>query len=123
MLLVDGVAIVLPRGARFQLLRPNHQKWLMLPMVLLSGLSFSLMLGPALIAGEPSRNLVAEMAVALMAVSIFGDLRLLGASYFCGLLIASILHRSAFDQIALLFRCTAALLVAASRQAQAALHH
>src|SRR3546814_16859308 len=102
MLLVDGVAIVLPRGARFQLLRPNHQKWLMLPMVLLSGLSFSLMLGPALIAGEPSRNLVAEMAVALMAVSIFGDRRLLGVSYFCGLLIASILHRTDFAQICLL---------------------
>ncbi|APL94728.1 MULTISPECIES: EAL domain-containing protein [Sphingobium] len=119
MLLVDGVAIVLPRGARFQLLRPHHQKWLMLPMVLLSGLSFSLMLGPALIAGEPSRNLVAEMAVALMAVSIFGDRRLLGVSYFCGLLIASILHRSDFAQIGLLISCIAAMLVAALRQAQA----
>ncbi|EQB05871.1 EAL domain-containing protein [Sphingobium indicum] len=119
MLLVDGVAIVLPRGARFQLLRPHHQKWLMLPMVLLSGLSFSLMLGPALIAGQPSRNLLAEMAVALMAVSIFGDRRLLGVSYFCGLLIASILHRSDFAQIGLLISCIAAMLVAALRQAQA----
>src|SRR3546814_8998652 len=54
MLPVDGVAIVLPRGARFQLLRPHHQKWLMLPMVLLSGLRFSLILGQALIAGAPS---------------------------------------------------------------------
>src|SRR3546814_10236933 len=88
-------------------------------MVLLSGLSFSLMLGPALIAGEPSRNLVAEMAVALMAVSIFGDRRLLGVSYFCGLLIASILHRSDFAQIGLLISCIAAMLVAALRQAQA----
>ncbi|GAY19816.1 EAL domain-containing protein [Sphingobium fuliginis] len=119
MLLVDGIAIVVPRGARFQLLRPHHQKWLMLPMVLLSGLSFSLMLGPSLIAGEPSRNLAAEMAVALMAVSIFGDRRLLGVSYFCGLLIASILHRGDFAQVGLLISCIAAMLVAALRQAHA----
>ena len=119
MLLIDGVAIVVPRGARFQQLRPHHQKWLMLPMVLLSGLSFSLLLGPSLIVGEPSRNLTAEMAVALMAVSIFGDRRLLGASYFCGLLIAAMLHRSEFMQIGLLISCIAVILVAALRQAQA----
>lgn len=119
MLLVDGVAIVAPRGARFQRLRPHHQKWLMLPMVLLSGLSFSLMLGPSLIAGALSRNLAAEMAVALMAVSIFGDRRLLGVSYFCGLLIASILHRADFAQVGLLISCIAVMLVAALRQANA----
>ena len=119
MLLVDGVAIVAPRGARFQRLRPHHQKWLMLPMVLLSGLSFSLMLGPSLIVGALSRNLAAEMAVALMAVSIFGDRRLLGVSYFCGLLIASVLHRGDFAQIGLLISCIAVMLIAALRQANA----
>ncbi|WP_176592585.1 EAL domain-containing protein [Sphingobium sp. EM0848] len=119
MLLVDGVAIVVPRGVRFQRLRPHHQKWLMLPMVLLSGLTFSLMLGPSLIAGALSRNLTAEMAVALMAVSIFGDRRLLGVSYFTGLLIATLAHGAGFAQIGLLISCIAVMLIAALRQANA----
>jgi len=117
MLLVDGIAMVAPRGARFQRLRPHHQKWLMLPMVLLSGLTFSLMLGPSLIAGALSRNLAAELAVALMAVSIFGDRRLLGVSYFLGLLTASVLQGADFAQVGLLISCIAVLMVAALRQA------
>ncbi|WP_375197994.1 EAL domain-containing protein [Sphingobium sp.] len=122
MLLVDGIAIVAPRGARFQRLRPHHQKWLMLPMVLLSGLTFSLMLGPSLIAGALSRNLAAELAVALMAVSIFGDRRLLGVSYFLGLLTASLLHGADFAQVGLLISCIAVLMVAALRQAAHDMH-
>ncbi|AEG49444.1 diguanylate cyclase/phosphodiesterase with PAS/PAC sensor(s) [Sphingobium chlorophenolicum L-1] len=118
MLLVDGVAIMAPRGARFQRLRPHHQKWLMLPMVLLSGLSFSLMLGTSL-AADSQNVLAAEMAVALMAVSICGDRRLLGVSYFCGLLIASILHGGDFAQIGLSISCIAVMLVATLRQANA----
>ncbi|WP_062792028.1 EAL domain-containing protein [Sphingobium chlorophenolicum] len=118
MLLVDGVAIMAPRGTRFQRLRPHHQKWLMLPMVLLSGLSFSLMLGTSL-AADSQNVLAAEMAVALMAVSICGDRRLLGVSYFCGLLIASILHGGDFAQIGLTISCIAVMLVAALRQANA----
>ncbi|WP_242129065.1 EAL domain-containing protein [Sphingobium sp. Sx8-8] len=117
MLLVDGIAIVAPRGARFQRLRPHHQKWLILPLVLLSGLAFSLMLGPSLIGGALSRNLAAELAVALMAVSIFGDRRLLGVSYFLGLLVASLVQGADFAQVGLLFSCIAVLMVAALRQA------
>ncbi|KKW92432.1 EAL domain-containing protein [Sphingobium chungbukense] len=119
MLLVDGVAIVAPRGAAFQRLRPHHQKWLMLPMVMLSGLTFSVMLGSSLLTDAPSRNLVAEMAVALMAVSIFGDRRLLGVGYFTGLLVAAIVHRADFTQIGLLISCIAVMMVAALRQANA----
>jgi diguanylate cyclase (GGDEF)-like protein/PAS domain S-box-containing protein len=117
MLLVDGIAMIAPRSAGFQRLAPHHQKWLLLPLVLLSGLTFSTVLGPSLVEGALSRNLAAEMAVALMAVSIFGDRRLLSVAYFTGLLIASILHQAAFAEVGLMISCIAVMLVGALRQA------
>src|SRR3546814_14783544 len=68
---------------------------------------------------ERRGNLWEEIVVAVSAVSICVDRLLLCVSYFCGLLIASILHRSDFAQIGLLISCIAAMLVAALRQAQA----
>ena len=117
MLLVDAVLILAPRGERFQGQRPHVQKWLMLPAVLLSGMSFSLLLGPAIFAGPLSGSLGAEIAVALLAVSVFGDRRLLGVSYFLGTLLVSIFQGAGFAQIGLLLSCIAVMLMAALRQA------
>jgi diguanylate cyclase (GGDEF)-like protein len=117
MLLVDGVLIFVPRGEYFQNQRPHIQKWLMLPTVLLSGMAFSLLMGPAQFAGPLSLSLAAEVAVALLAASIFGDRRLLGVSYFLGTLIISIIQGAGFAQIGLLLSCIVVMLIAAVRQA------
>ena len=119
MLLVDGLMIVVPRGERFQQRRPHVQKWLMLPTVFLSGLTFSLLLGPAVFLKGLSVSLAAEIAVALLAVSIFGDRRLLGVSYFLGILVVSLIERASFAQVGLLLSCIAVMLIAALRQASA----
>ena len=117
MLLIDGVLIAAPRTKRFQNLRPHVQKWLMLPMVLLSSMSFSMLLGPAQFAGPLSISLAAEVAMALIAVSIFGDRRLLGVSYFLGTLIVSAFQEAGFAQLGLLVSCIAVMMIAAVRQA------
>ncbi|WP_340265834.1 EAL domain-containing protein [Sphingobium mellinum] len=119
MLLVDGLMIVVPRDERFQRRRPHVQKWLMLPTVFLSGLTFSLLLGPPFFFKGLSVSLAAEIAVALLAVSIFGDRRLLGISYFIGTLAVSLLEGASFAQVGLLISCIAVMLVAALRQATA----
>ncbi|ANI77592.1 MULTISPECIES: EAL domain-containing protein [Sphingobium] len=119
MLLVDGLLIFGPRGNRFQDQRPHVQKWLMLFVVLLSGMSFSLLLGPAEFAGPLSMSLAAEVAVALLAVSVFGDRRLLGVGYFLGTLLVSAIQGAGFAQIGLLLSCIAVMLIAAVRQATA----
>ena len=114
MLLVDGLMILAPSRARFRQLRPHVQKWLMLPMAMLSGLTFSLILGPSIMPG-----LFAKLAVALLAVSIFGDRRLLGVSYFLGLLLASLIDGASLTHIGLMFCCIIVMMVAALRQAVA----
>ena len=119
MLLVDGAMIMAPRGERFQGRRPHIQKWLMLPTVLLSGLTFSLLLGPAVFIGALSASLAAEIAVALLAVSIFGDRRLLGVSYFLGTLAVSLIQGAGFAQVGLLLSCIVVMLIASLRQATA----
>ncbi|HKY81159.1 MAG TPA: diguanylate cyclase, partial [Sphingobium sp.] len=123
MLLVDGLMIVAPRGERFQALRPHVQTWLMLPAIFLSGLTFSLLLGPALFIGPLSESLAAEVAVALLAVSVFGDRRLFGVSYFLGILLVSMMAGAGFAQVGLLLSCIVVMLVAALRQATADRDH
>ena len=117
MLLIDGVLIVGPRAERFHNQRPHVQKWLMLPAVLLSSVTFSMLLGPARSAGPLSFSLAAEVAMALIAISVFGDRRLLGVSYFLGTLIVSAVQGAGFAQIGLLLSCIAVMLIAAVRQA------
>ena len=117
MLLIDGVLIVGPRAERFHNQRPHVQKWLMLPAVLLSSVTFSMLLGPARFAGPLSFSLAAEVAMALIAISVFGDRRLLGVSYFLGTLIVSAVQGAGFAQIGLLLSCIAVMLIAAVRQA------
>ena len=119
MLLVDGLLILGPRGERFRSQRPHVQKWLMLPVVLLSSMSFSLLLSSGEVAGPLSVSLAAEIAVALLAVSVFGDRRLLGVSYFLGTLLVSIIQGAGFAQLGLLLSCIAVMLLAAVRQAVA----
>ena len=41
MFLVDGALMIVPRKDRFRRLRPHIQTWAMLPMLFLSGLSYS----------------------------------------------------------------------------------
>ena len=119
MLLIDGVAMVAPRGVRFQGQRPHVQKWIMLGLLFLSSLTFSLLLGPAIFIGPVSATLAAEMAIALLAVCIFGDRRLLSVSYFLGTLAVSLIQQAPFAQIGLLISCIAVMLIAAIRQAKA----
>ncbi|MBH1992046.1 MAG: EAL domain-containing protein [Sphingomonadaceae bacterium] len=121
MLLVDGALMIVPRGQLFQKLMPHIQNWLMLPMVFLSGLTYSLWLGHDARAATDAVFLAAvpELAVALLAVCIFGDRRLLGISYFLGALIVSVAGKVGLAQIGLLFSCVVVMVVATLRQATA----
>ena len=117
MLLIDGGLIAGPRVGRFQAQRPHVQKWLMLSVVLLSSVTFSMLLGSAHPAGQLPFSLAAEVAIALIVVSIFGDRRLLGVSYFSGTLLVAAAQGMGFGQIGLLLSCIAVMLIAAVRQA------
>ena len=120
-LLADGAVLLAPRYGAFRRLPPHVQKWLLLPMVFLSGLAFSLWLALASPAGgNPMLRLaLPELSVALLAVCIFGDRRLLGLSYFLGALIVSVLEQAQMAQVVLLGSCVAVMLVATVRQARA----
>ncbi|MEC3909928.1 EAL domain-containing protein [Sphingobium sp. CR2-8] len=119
MLLVDGTLMLAPRRAWFIRLMPHVQKRMMLPMVFLSGLTFSLWLGYENKAATDTLFLAAvpELATALLAVCIFGDRRLLGISYFLGALIVAVVEKAGVAQIGLFFSCVLVMLVAALRQA------
>ena len=121
MLMIDGALMLLPRRQWFQRRMPHVQNRLMLPMVFLSGLSFSLWLAQEAGAATDTLFLAAvpELAVALLAVCIFGDRRLLGISYFLGALIVSVLDRAGVIQIGLLCSCVIVMLIATVRQATA----
>ncbi|PDH64010.1 MAG: diguanylate cyclase, partial [Sphingomonadaceae bacterium MED-G03] len=90
MLLVDGLVMILPRQERFRSLMPHVQNWAMLAMLFLSGLVYSLWLDGKLPAapGAVLKLAVPELVVALLVACIVGDRRLLGMSYFLGLLLA-----------------------------------
>ncbi|KQM98695.1 diguanylate cyclase [Sphingobium sp. Leaf26] len=121
MLMIDGTLMLLPRRSRFRGLMPHVQNWMMLPMVFLSGLTFSLWLGYEAKAATDALFLAAvpELAVALLAVCIFGDRRLLGISYFLGALLVSVVEKAGLAQVGLLFSCVIVMLVATLRQATA----
>jgi diguanylate cyclase (GGDEF)-like protein/PAS domain S-box-containing protein len=121
MLLIDGALMLVPRRTLFQGLMPHVQNWLMLPMVFLSGLSFSLWLGHEPRAATDTLFLAAvpELAVALLAVCIFGDRRLLGISYFLGALLVSVVEKTGMVQVGLMVSCVIVMLVATLRQATA----
>ncbi|MGC4252521.1 MAG: EAL domain-containing protein [Sphingobium sp.] len=115
MLLADGALMIAPRQGRFRALMPHVQMWLMLPMAFLSGLTFSLWCGAAAF----SLHFVApEFAVALLAVCIFGDRRLLGLSYFLGVLLASLGQQGDWTQAGLAVSCVSVMLIATVRQAR-----
>lgn len=117
MLLVDALIILLPRRARFRTLMPHVQNWLMLPLVLLSGLSFSLWLGDA---SWNNAAMLACLLVATIAICVFGDRRLLGVSYVTGaLLIPALLAPKSLLGVALAAACLLAMMVATLRQATA----
>jgi diguanylate cyclase (GGDEF)-like protein len=121
MLLVDGTLIILPRQAPFQRLMPHVQNWLMLPMLFLSGLTYSLWLNSQPTAASDAIFLAAvpELAVALLAVCIFGDRRLLGIVYFLGALLVSVVEKAEVTQAGLLASCVFVMAIAAVRQATA----
>ena len=119
MVIVDVALMRVPRAARFRALRPHVQNWLMLPTLFLSGLSFSIWLsqpGPMAHSGL-FLAAVPELTVALLAVCIFGDRRLLGISYFLGALLVSVVRSASLMQVAALLCCTIIMLVATLRQA------
>ena len=121
MLLIDGTLVLVPRRLWFLQQMPHIQNWMMLPMVFLSGLTFSLWLGFEARAATDALFLAAvpELAVALLAVCIFGDRRILGISYFLGALIVSVVEKAGMAQIGLLCSCVLVMLVATLRQATA----
>ena len=119
MLLVDGLVMILPRQERFRSLMPHVQNWAMLAMLFLSGLVYSLWLDGKLPAapGAVLKLAVPELVVALLVACIVGDRRLLGMSYFLGLLLAAMAARAGLTQIALLASCMLVMAVATVRQA------
>jgi diguanylate cyclase (GGDEF)-like protein len=121
MALIDGVLMFAPRRDWFKRQMPHVQNWMMLPLVFLSGLMFSLWLGYETKAATDALFLAAvpELAVALLAVCIFGDRRILGISYFLGALIVSVTEKAGMAQVGLLFSCVIVMLVATLRQATA----
>ena len=121
MLMIDGALMLLPRRSWFRHRMPHVQNWMMLPMVFLSGLTFSLWLGYETKAATDALFLAAvpELSVALLAVCIFGDRRLLGISYFLGALLVSVVEKAGMAQIGLLLSCVIVMLVATLRQATA----
>ncbi|MBU0931997.1 MULTISPECIES: EAL domain-containing protein [Sphingobium] len=121
MLIIDGTLMLLPRRNWFRHRMPHIQNWMMLPMVFLSGLTFSLWLGYETKAATDALFLAAvpELSVALLAVCIFGDRRLLGISYFLGALLVSVVEKAGMAQIGLLLSCVIVMLVATLRQATA----
>ncbi|MDO7836949.1 EAL domain-containing protein [Sphingobium sp. HBC34] len=121
MLLIDGMLMLVPRWQLFQRRLPHIQNWLMLPMVFLSALTFSLWLSHEPRAATDSLFLAAvpELAVALLAVCIFGDRRLLGISYFLGALLVSVAEKAGLMQIGLMVSCVIVMLIATLRQATA----
>jgi len=115
MLLADGALMIAPRQSRFRALMPHVQMWLMLPMAFLSGLTFSLWCSVT----APSLHfIVPEFAVALLAVCIFGDRRLLGLSYFLGVLLVSVMQQGGWMQAGLAVSCVSVMLIATVRQAR-----
>ena len=121
MLLIDGALMIVPRQPIFRDLKPHVQKQLMLPMVFLSAFSFSLWLESGA-ADADNRLLLAtvpELAVAMLAICIFGDRRLLGISYFLGATIFSAIESGGIVPIGLMVSCIVVMLVATLRQATA----
>ncbi|MET0248398.1 MAG: PAS domain-containing protein, partial [Sphingobium sp.] len=120
MLLVDGLIILMPRREAFARRLPHVQKWAMLPLVFLSGLFFRLWLSGADWEGADGFILAApELAVAMLAVCVFGDRRLLGLSYFLGALLISVIQQAGFVAIGLLVSCVAVMFITTLRQARA----
>jgi len=115
MLLADGAIMIAPRRAAFRALMPHAQMWLMLSMAFLSGLTFSLWCNAIAFA---SHFIIPQFAVALLAVCIFGDRRLLGLSYLLGLLMVSAARQGEWAQAGLAVTCVSIMLIATVRQAR-----
>ncbi|MGE4322233.1 MAG: EAL domain-containing protein [Sphingobium sp.] len=116
-LVVDGALMIGPRRSAFRSLKPHVQLWIMLPAVFLSGLTFSLWLISA--GGGPGADhgaTVPGVALALLAVCIFGDRRLLGLAYFIGALLVITLWQGGMGQLGLMASCAVVMAIATVRQ-------
>ncbi|MEJ7928038.1 EAL domain-containing protein [Sphingobium sp. AN641] len=116
---VDIAIILLPRRAIFRGLKAHVQTWAMLPLLLASGALFSLwMRGPRILSGgETLLALAPEVAVALLAVCIFGDRRLPGLVYCLGALLVATIERPGLTQAGLFLCCMLVMAIATLRQA------
>lgn len=120
MLLIDGILILMPRRGSFRTRPPHVQTWMMLPPVLLSGLIFSVWISGAEWDGAGAYLETAPtLAVAVLAVCVFGDRRLLGLCYLVGALIVPVTQQAGFLAIGLFVCCVAVMLVTALRQGKA----
>ncbi|MET0370855.1 MAG: EAL domain-containing protein [Sphingobium sp.] len=120
MLIVDGLLIILPRQQSFRTRPPHVQTWMMLPPVFLSGLIFSFWISGAEWVGAGAYIAAAPtLAVAVLAVCVFGDRRLLGLCYLIGALVVPVAQQSGFLAIGLFICCVAVMLVTALRQGKA----
>jgi diguanylate cyclase (GGDEF)-like protein len=116
LLSVDIAIILLPWLDLFKRRAPHIQMWIMLPLIFASGVTFSLWTGPAS-DGIGFLTLAPEIAIALLAVSIFGDRRLLGLSYCLGAFLTTALQSPGIGQFGMLTSSVAVLTVVTLRQA------
>lgn len=118
MLLADGALILLPRNRVFQARKPHVQTWAMLPMLFVSGLAYSFWLDGQSLGNADTLliSAVPELSVALLAVCIVGNRRLLGISYFLGALLVS---ADSVIESGILISCIAVMMIATLRQATA----
>ncbi len=117
-LLIDGLLIVAPRLPSFQRQRPHIQHWLILPAAFLSGLSFSGWMD--YISDTTAMSaILPNMAVALLAVCLFGNRRLLGVGYFLGAVGMTMMQPASSGQAGLLISCLGVMMILTLRQARA----
>ncbi len=118
-ILVDLLLLLLPRDVRFRGLMPHIQTWILLPLLCLSGATFSLWLamGQASGAGAPWLTMTAAFCLAVFAAAIVGDRRLLGLSYVFGALLVPTLWHGGLTHAGLLVTSIAVMGVATLRQA------
>jgi diguanylate cyclase (GGDEF)-like protein/PAS domain S-box-containing protein len=118
-IILDVLILGLPRFRAFGSLLPHIQTWVLLPLVILSGMGFSLWLALGQTGGDVGvwRMLAATFCVALLVAAIVGDRRLLGLGYMFGALLVPTLLDGGFTLIGLLVSCMAVMALATLRQA------
>ncbi|WP_336968988.1 EAL domain-containing protein [Sphingobium aromaticiconvertens] len=118
-ILLDLIILALPRLRVFGGLLPHVQTWVLLPLVILSGVAFSLWLALGQAGDEVGGwlTLTATFCIALLVTGIVGDRRLLAFGYVLGALLVPTLLHGDFIHAGLLVSCLSVMALATMRQA------